>query len=255
MIYNNFIDIHSHIIPGVDDGAQSLAQSMALLDKAYDEGIRTVIATPHYGIENGYMPSCDLVQKGFDELCTAAAQSHPDVRIFRGCELYFAPQHLRARAKGRTMAGSDYLLVEFLEYGDNHENAAHICNCLIALASQGKYRPILAHAERYRDFEGKLSEFEHLVQCGVYLQINAYDLVENSNEKTRETTQWLAKNRLAHFIGTDTHWHRPPVMRSGVEYLYNNCPEEYVDALVNGNAEKLLSNEAVVLIWNKVPAK
>ena len=251
MIHDNFIDIHSHIIPGVDDGAKTLTESMALLDKAYEEGIRTIIATPHFGIENGYAPSSEIVRKGFSELCDKAAQAHPDVRLFCGCELYFAPERLRARAIGRTMAASDYLLVEFLEYGDKHESAAHICNCLIALAVQGKYRPILAHAERYRDFDGKLAEFRHLVQCGVYLQINAYDLFENSNEKTRETTQWLVKNRLAHFIGTDTHWHRPPVMRSGVEYLYANCSEEYVDALVFGNATKLLNNDLVDLIWTE----
>lgn len=255
MVKDNYIDIHSHIIPGVDDGSQSIEESLLMLDKAYNEGIRTMIATPHYGLENGYAPSKSAVDEGFAQLKAAAADLHPDLRLFQGCEL-FAAGDIKKRAVGRTMAGTDYLLVEFTEYDANYVSYAEICNTMIGLAADGTYRPILAHANRYRDFAEHAIELRHLVDCGVYLQINAYDLAENPKLRVRQLAQWLVDHELAHFLGTDAHRMerqrpnqklRPPIMRSGVDYLYDNYEEKYVDNLVRNNAERMLRNEVVAL--------
>ena len=108
-----------------------------------------------------------------------------------------------------------------------------------------KWIPILAHAQRYRAFHGKQDLYRTMVAGGVCLQINSYDVVDRHDDWVKENTRWIAGNKLAHFIGTDAHRsvHRPPVMRSGVNYLYDNCDEVYVDALVRGNAEKLIAGE------------
>lgn len=251
MIQDNYTDIHAHLLFGADDGARSIDESMAMLRTARDEGVRAVFATPHYGIENGHEPSVHLIRDHFRKLKRRAALELPDMQLYLGSELYCAPEHVLERVergKALPMAGTDYLLLEFLEYGDKHETAEHITQAMLTIAKTG-WLPILAHAHRYKSFIGKQDLYRDMVAGGVYLQINAYDLADRPDDWTRENARWLAGQRLAHFIGTDAHRmdHRPPVMRSGVRWLYDHCDEAYVDALVHGNASRLIRGERVTL--------
>lgn len=251
MIMDNYTDIHSHILFGVDDGAASLEESLGMLAIAHREGIRTMFATPHYGIENDYAPPVESVQTNFKALQEAAAQVYPDMRLLLGSELYCVPDKVLGRVErgeALSMAGTRYLLMEFAEWGIKSESAEHICDSMIAIA-QTDWLPILAHAQRYRGFQGKRHLYERMVAAGVYLQINAYDLEDTTTAWTKDNTRWLVQNRLAHFMGTDAHRvkRRPPVMRTGVQYLYAHCDEAYVDALVFGNADRLIAGEEVPL--------
>ena len=249
MIIDAYTDIHSHLLFGVDDGAKNLEESLGLLAIAHQEGIRTLFVTPHYGIENGYAPSVDHVQCHFRVLRKAAAEAFPDMELHLGSELYCVPGKVLKRVEdgeALSMAGTKYLLLEFLEWGSNMESAEHICSSMIAIARSG-WLPILAHAQRYWGFDGKRHLYEKMVAAGVYLQINAYDLEDTTTAWTKENTRWLAEKQLAHFVGTDAHrlLRRPPVMRSGVQYLYAHCDEAYVDALVHGNPAKMIAGERV----------
>ncbi len=251
MITDNYTCIHSHILWGVDDGPSSIDESLKMLGIAHHEGVRTMIVTPHYGAENGYAPSAGRVRANFSELQGQAKIEFPDMRLCLGSELYCAPGKVLERVeRGQAfpLAGSKYLLLEFLEWGGKYETAEYITRAMVDIA-RAKWFPILAHAQRYRAFEGKQALYRAMVGGGVYLQINAYDLADHPDGWVKENTRWIAGNMLAHFIGTDAHRvsHRQPVMRSGVEYLYAHCDEEYVDALVYGNAEKLITGEQVPL--------
>lgn len=251
MITDNYTDIHSHILFGVDDGAASLEESLGMLALAHQEGIRTMFATPHYGSENVGAAPFNQIRANFQQLQDAAAQAFPDLRLLLGSELYCVPDKVLGRVErgeALSMAGTRYLLMEFAEWGSKSESAEHICDSMIAIA-QTDWLPILAHAQRYRGFDGKRHLYERMVAAEVCLQINAYDLEDTTTTWTKENTRWLVQNRLAHFIGTDAHGvvRRPPVMRSGVQYLYAHCDEAYVDALVFGNAEKLIAGEEVPL--------
>ena len=247
MYIDNYTDIHSHLLFGVDDGARNLDESLKMLALSVKEGIRTIIATPHYGIENGYAAAAERIRDHFQTLQASAAREFPDTRLYLGSELYCAPGKVLPRVeKGLAlpMAGTKYLLLEFLEWGDNQESAEHITRCMIDIA-RSEWVPILAHAQRYKDFEGKQNLYRSMAASGVHLQINAYDLAGRKDDWTRENTRWLVEKKLAHFVGTDAHRpdHRPPVMRSGVRYLYDHCDEKYVDALIHDNAERLLAGE------------
>lgn len=249
MQINNYTDIHAHLLYGVDDGPQTLEDSMRMLELSKAEGIRTIIATPHYGIENGHAPDAEIIRSRFKEVQTKAAVAYPEMRLFLGSELYCAPDKVLQRldeGKALPMAGTRYILLEFLEWGDRQETAEHITSTMLDIAKTD-WLPILAHAQRYKDFKGKQDLYRTLVAGGVYLQINAYDLADRADDWTRQNTRWLVQHKLVHFIGTDSHRpdHRPPAMRSGVAYLYDHCEESYVDALVHGNAEKLLAGERV----------
>ena len=251
MIKDNYVDIHSHVLYGVDDGARTMDESLKMIEMAHHEGIRTMILTPHYGIENGYAPDARLIRDNFQALEARARVTCPDMRLHLGAELYCAPGKVLERVAGGEalkMAGSKYLLLEFLEWGDHHESAEHICQSMIDIAGTD-WLPILAHAQRYKAFAGKEQLYHKMVAAGVYFQINAYDLYDRPDDWTRDNARWLVANKLAHFMGTDAHRadRRQPVMRSGVKYLYDHCPGDYVDALVHGNAHRLLAGERVAL--------
>ena len=240
-----FIDIHSHIIFGADDGAGSLDEAVALLKLDREEGAYAVFATPHYGTENISAPDAALVMQKFELLKARAAEEVPEVKLYLGTEWYCAytlARRIRCREAFR-MNGTDYILTEFLEYGDVHESPEKIRTNLTELKSQG-FLPILAHPERYEALQEDWDLAREIHDSGVLLQVNAYDLELNGSLKTKNLARWLAKERLISFIGSDMHGvvpgkHRPR-MKEGLSWLYANTDSEYADTVAFGNAEKLL---------------
>ena len=239
-----YIDIHSHVIFGADDGAQSLDEAVALLKLDRDEGAYAVFATPHYGSENMGTPDAGLVMRNFELLKERAAAEVPEVKLYLGTEWYCAytlARRIRCREAFR-MNGTDYILTEFLEYGSMHETPEKILTNLAELQAQG-FRPILAHPERYEALQEDRDLARKIFDSGVLLQVNAYDLDLNLSLKTKELARWMAKERLNSFIGSDMHGlppKRPPKMKEGIRWLYENTDGAYADAVAFGNAEKLL---------------
>ena len=239
-----FIDIHSHIIFGADDGAESLTEAIELLKLDRDEGAKAVFATPHYGVENGYAPDAAGMMQKYEMLRERAAEEVPEIRLYLGTEWYCAwnlGRRIRQR-KAFRMNDTDYVLVEFLEYDRKSEPAEIIFANLKELQSQG-FKPILAHAERYRALQDDWDLVKNLKDTGVFIQANAYDLYLNLNPRPKLLGQWLAKERLIDFIGSDMHGlppKRTPRMAEGIKWLYENTDREYADAAAFGNAEKLL---------------
>ena len=239
-----FTDIHSHIIFGADDGAGSLTEAIGLLKLDRDEGARAVFATPHYGRENGYAPDAAGVAQKFELLKARAAEEVPEVRLYLGTEWYCAwtlADRVHRREAFR-MNGTDYVLAEFLEYGDTHETSQKILGNLLELQRRG-FKPILAHPERYKALQEDWDTLRKITDSGILLQVNAYDLFLNLSLKTRELAQWLAKEKMISFIGSDMHGlppKRTPRMREGINWLYEHTDEAYADAVAFGNAERLL---------------
>ena len=238
-----FIDIHSHIIFGADDGAESLGEAIALLKMDRDEGAFAVFATPHWGRENGYAPDAAGVMQKFEMLKERAAEEVPEVKLYLGTEWYCAWE-LADRVHRRDafrMNGTDYVLAEFLEFGGVYESWEKISGNLLELQKRG-FRPILAHAERYKALQEDRERLRELHDKGILLQVNAFDLELNSSARTRGLAQWLAQERMISFIGSDMHGlppKRTPKMKEGLWWLYEHTDEEYADAVAFGNAEEL----------------
>ena len=242
------IDIHSHIIFGADDGAESLDEAVEMLKLDRDEGAAAVFATPHYGRENIYTPEASGVMQKFELLKERAAREVPEVRLYLGTEWYCAwnlAERIRRREAFR-MNETGYVLAEFLDYGEVKEPAEKIRENLAALKAQG-FRPILAHPERYKALVRDWPRLKELTEDGILLQVNAYDLFLNANPMVRNTAQWLAKEHMISFIGSDMHGtghgKRAPRMREGMDWLYDHVDAEYADEIAFGNAEKYLGAE------------
>ena len=251
----NAVDIHSHVIPMVDDGSQSISESMELLRLDWEEGIREVFATPHYGEENGYKPDKHSVISGYEQLTEEARQHFPGMKLHLGTEWYcseYIVERIR-RGEAYPMGDSDWYMVEFLEWGNETEPGDVMLRRLKKMRDNG-IRTILAHPERYTAIQQDRDLAKRICDLGVLLQVNAYDIYLNKNEATRGLAQWMAKERLISFTGSDMHGTRikpdgkparRPQMKEGISWLYENVNTEYADEIVRLNAERLLGADGL----------
>ena len=164
-------DIHCHIVPGVDDGAENLKMSVRMLQKEYDDGVRGIIATPHFRYDM-FEPSMELVKKQFLRLRKAAREIGDEgIEMYLGCELHSSMDMADCLKRGErlTMAGSRYVLAEFR----TSDEKSYIRERIQALIRNGYY-PIVAHVERYRSVVKSGIDFiDELRDMGAYIQMNA----------------------------------------------------------------------------------
>ena len=250
------VDIHSHIIPGADDGAETEEEAMELLRLDREEGIQWVFATPHYGDENVRVKNWDTVGRKYRKLSELLSLSDSPVKISLGTEWYCSDDIVdRIRNKEAfPMGDSDWYMMEFLEWGAYTENAKKILSRLKMMKENG-IKTILAHPERYKAIQQDWDLAKRICDLGVVLQVNAYDLYLNNHDATRNLVQWMAKEKLISFIGSDMHGtglkpdgkpKRKPKMKEGIRWLYENVDEEYANDIVRRNAEKYLGVEKLL---------
>lgn len=233
------IDIHCHILPGVDDGAKNLDQSKDMLDIAYEEGIRVMIATPHHMPEDENNATPETIREKVAQLQAYADEQEYDMTILPGNEVYFysdAPELLE-EGKINTMAGTDYVLVEFSPMDEGR----YIRNSLAELQNMG-YEPIIAHVERYDSLCKDISKIEELRDMGIMIQVNVASIMGDYGKPMKAVAEKLLKKQMVDFIGTDAHssGRRAPRVKECTEYLYKKYPAAYVDKILYANAEKYI---------------
>lgn len=194
---NGWIDIHTHILPGVDDGAEDWEEAVALLKLSYGQGVRHIIATPHFTCSQ----DIGLLQQLSIYLDGEAKTIADDYGVSLGQEImYFESltEYLN-QGKALTLAGSRYVLVEF-QQSDSFSRIKRAVRQLI----QASYFPVVAHVERYQClFEG--DNVQELADYGAYLQVNARSLNGGWTDKKARWCKKNLKNGLIHFIATDMH--------------------------------------------------
>lgn len=234
------VDLHMHVIPGVDDGALDLSMALELLRLAWEQGIGTVFATPH---SSSFHLLSQEIRSGFDLLRQTAAGLWPELRLVPGCEVLCEPgrmeRTLDALETGLfpTLNGTAYVLMELSPWG----RAADLLSCGEALV-RGGYRPILAHAERYPYLQGKPGHMDEFRTMGGRIQLNVYSLAEERDPAIRAWARQLVLTRRADYLGTDAHrtYHRPPRVRAGLDWLYANADRAYADGLAWEHAGQTL---------------
>lgn len=232
-----FTDIHSHIMPGVDDGSRSFEESILMLKMAKEENIRKIILTPHQKPDRSCV-SAEGIRKRIKALQDELDCLHVPIRLYTGSELLYSHDLAERLENGRvyTMAGSHYVLVEFMP----DENWPYIRDGLYGLICRG-YRPIVAHVERYVQVMQELDRVSELIDMGCYIQVNAGSLTGDWGFGIKHSTRRLIKRRLVHFIGTDAHrseGKRAPRLRKCAEWI-RRMDVEYADELLWKNAENI----------------
>lgn len=230
------IDIHSHIIPGVDDGSRSIEESLRMLRSAVRQGVTSIIATSH---SDAFRFNAELVNIKYKLLQEAVKENGIPITLGFGTELYcsvrFIEENLELLKSGTfpTMNGTDYVLAEF-STGVSEEDAVY---CLTRL-QEGGYRPILAHAERCAFIDEHAAE--HLRERGILFQINVYSVKEESDRNIRNRANMLLRKGLADFAGSDAHRmiHRPPAYTEGIKHMYSEYDRDYIDKVLIHNPQK-----------------
>lgn len=235
-------DIHCHILPGVDDGARNEQETEEMLRIAYQEGIRTIIATPHFS-EDITEAERMFRKEAFVRTARLARAISPEFRIYPGGEIFYSQGTLNALKQKRnwTMCGSQYVLVEFPIYAEFSYIRQAVQNL-----QYGGYQPILAHIERYQALLEEKNVAE-LATMGAYMQVNASSVVGKAGWKTKQYLCRLMKKQYIHFVGTDAHGsvHRRPLMKECCRIIEKKTDGEYCAKLCGENAEKLIGKEYI----------
>ena len=232
------VDMHCHILPEVDDGARSIEETRQMLQKAYEDGIRYIIATPHYHPRRGRKSPTEL-RRQLKLVREEAARISDKLRVYLGAEIYFGqdiPEKLREE-RILTMNRTNYVLVEFSP-GDTFE---YICQGIQQIQLKG-YKVILAHIERYQCIYKAIENAEHLKHMGVYIQVNAGSITGEAGWKTKRLARQLLDRRLVFCVGTDAHdpKKRRPRMKKAAEYVEQKCGEDYARRIFFSNPRIML---------------
>lgn len=235
-----YTDIHSHIMPGVDDGSRDISESIAMLRLARRENIGKIILTPHQKPDRKCV-SVEGMEKRICRLQEELAGLHIDLKLYPGSELLYSHE-LKTRLENgsvSTLAGSHYALVEFLPM----ETWPYIRDGLYDLTCAG-YWPVVAHVERYAQVIGTPDHIQELIDLGCYIQVNAGSITGDWGLQVKSACRKLLKNRLVHFIGTDAHrggGKRSPQMEKCAAYLKKKTGD-YADELLWRNAENIFAD-------------
>lgn len=228
------VDIHCHILPGVDDGAPDMETSRAMIRDAYEQGVRYIIATPHYRPEM-FEPSMKKVIRVYHELRDYAEEVGIGLRL--GCEYYRNEQMIRHLDKKLrpTMLGSRYVLTEF----STNDSFVTVRNYIYELITKG-YRPIVAHVERYFCCQEPERILE-LKKLGAQIQVNADSVLGYEGHTIKKFCAGLMKDDFVDFIGSDAHNLEGRKMNLGkcATYVRKKMGQDYAEEIFVDNPRRI----------------
>ena len=239
------IDIHSHILPGIDDGARDLGDTLAMAEIAVDNGVTDIIATPHFNLPRGYENYADdSYMHTFSMAKEAIEEAGIPLKLHPGMEIYSIPEIPRLLRRGMLMSlnWSRYLLMEFDFQGD--PNFAD--DILRAVAAEG-LTPVIAHIERYRFIQDFLEIAEDWKKLGYVIQCNKGSFQGRFGRTTRRLAYHLMDHHLVDVIASDAHspYSRTPHMLDVYDQLAADYSKHRLDALFTENPRKILENRSL----------
>ena len=193
-------DMHSHLIPGIDDGAQTMEDSLQLVRKMYQLGYTKLVTTPHIQSEF-YKNTPEIILSGLQQLREAIAGASIPVQVEAAAEYLLDDGFEEKMTDGKLLSFSDkYILVE-LSYFNPHPN---LKSFIFNLQVDG-YKVILAHPERYTYWFNDFGKYEDLKDRGVFFQLNAVSLANYYPEPIKKFAEKLIDKGMIDFIGSDAH--------------------------------------------------
>ncbi len=200
-LLEDFVDIHNHILPGIDDGAKNIEDSLNLIKKMRELGIKQYIATPH--IMQDFYPNTDeTIGNAYQDLLEALDSKLLDTITLNPAAEYMLDSHFESLLENRnlfTLKGN-YVLIEMSYF----QAPINLEDLIFKIKTQG-YIPVLAHPERYSFYHNQKAYYENLKQQGCYFQLNLLSLSDHYGKNVEKTANYLIEEQLIDFVGTDIH--------------------------------------------------
>ena len=240
------IDIHTHVLPGVDDGAADLDEALALLAMAVDSGVDTVVTTPHCNIpeeyENYVCPELDALWRAFNREVQRAGIP---VRLCRGMEI-FATEDLPELLEDRqvwTLNGTKFFLTEFA-FGEEPA----FCFDVLQRCRELGFRPVIAHPERYLFVQDEPAIAYEWCTRGYALQLNKGSLLGRFGRPAQLTAELLMDHGLAACVASDAHSsvQRTTHMEEIRRYLADRWGGDYARLLLEENPSRILAGRELL---------
>ena len=237
------IDIHAHILPGLDDGSDRTLTSLRMAELAVRTGVTDLIATPHsnqLGRFENY--ASEELEAQFLRLKKAVQRERLELRLHLGMEVYATSDMAELYREGKllTLAGSRYLLMEF----GFHDDAYYMEHVLRDVMDTG-VTPILAHPERYKALQALPDIMVDWVRGGVHMQINKGSLSGFFGRDSFRLAEAMLEHELVSFVASDAHRadQRTPVLRDAYHWIADRYSEHLAERLFRRNPERVLRNE------------
>ncbi len=194
------VDLHSHLIPGIDDGSQSMEESLLLLKGMEALGYEKVITTPHI-MADAYRNTPKIITDGLKSLRKAARKEGLSIKIEAAAEYYLDDgfEDLLQKSKIMTIKG-EYLLFETSYFA----KPMQLEEMIFSISSSG-YKPLMAHPERYRYVKDPLKEYGRFKELGVLFQVNLNSFSGHYGRDAKQKADFLSKEGMIDFLGSDVH--------------------------------------------------
>jgi len=236
------IDLHCHILPGIDDGAKTIDETLEMARIAVKEGIHHIIATPHYIQYSDYLGKQD-VEKLVDEVNLIFRKEQIPLTVSAGHEVYMTPDlpKLVEQKEVSTLNNSQYILVEF----PMNDIPMYAEDIFYELRLMG-LTPILAHPERYPMIMENPNLLLKFLKLGVLCQTNVGSIRGFFGERVQKTAIQLIEHNMIHFIATDAHTprNRAPKLQKALEEITKISGEKAKELFIE-NPMKVYNNEVI----------
>lgn len=228
------VDVHTHILPGVDDGASDWEEAAWMLNCSYEQGIRTIIVTPHYSRKQ----DPERLRAKAERLAKEAVDIDSEFRIFLGQEILYFDSMVERLQEGHalTLAGSRHVLVEFLPKTPYKKIYQGVRKIMMA-----GYYPVIAHVERYEALRNE-SNMEELAETGCMMQMNYRSLQGTIlNRNVRWCRRQVLDGRISLF-GTDAHHRdfRTPEIAGSIRWLQAHMGE-WLSPMIRDHALEIIN--------------
>lgn len=238
------IDIHSHILPMVDDGANSVNMALAMLDQAYRSGTDIIFLTPHLAYAYDFVNPYEKISRLFDDFKRIVAREGIPIQLYLGTEFLFSSKKTFQQHQHEitTMNQSRYLLMEFF-FDVSEEQILAAVDTVV----QAGLIPIIAHPERFECIQIAPMLGRQIIKKGGLLQMNKGSILGKHGRYAKECVLYLLENHEISFVGSDAHHpqYRDAIMADSYEMVCDYFGRTYGDDIFYHNPKMIIQNRDI----------
>ena len=234
------IDVHSHLVFGVDDGSKTIEESVEIIKGLYEMGVTDTIITPHYINETIYIsPKLENLKK-IDKIKEELLKQNINVNLYLGNEVYIDKDISKCVKENKicTLNNTEYILIELPMSGIYPD----YLDIFLGLINEG-FKVVLAHPERYTAFQKDFNKIYELSEIGVLFQCNLGSILGEYGKEATKVIKRLLKEKLVYMIGTDIHHPKKKydMLKKATKKYKKYLNDEEIEDILKNNAKKILN--------------